>query len=101
LVAEPVGISHEWRLFIVEGEVISGSRYRSDGKLVVAPGLPLGVIRFAENRIKDYVPSKVFVMDIGLSVDYYVIEIGCFNSAGFYAADIDKVVDAVSELINV
>lgn len=99
LVAEPVGISHEWRLFIVDGEVISGSRYRTRGNLDIVPGLSPSVIRFAENMIDRYVPAPVFVMDIGLSVDYYVIEIGCFNSAGFYGSDIPSIVDAVSGFV--
>lgn len=99
LVAEPVGLSHEWRLFIVNGEVVSGSHYRSKGELDVTPDLPDEVVEFAKMRIAEYAPAPVFVMDIGESCDLYVIEIGCFNSAGFYASDIGKIVGAVSELV--
>ena len=35
-------------------------------------------------------------MDIGQSNNLYVIEVGCFNSAGFYAANIEDIVKSVS-----
>lgn len=39
-------------------------------------------------------------MDIGQNGDdLYIIECGCMNSAGFYAADIDAIVNAVTEYV--
>jgi hypothetical protein len=39
-------------------------------------------------------------MDIGESnKNLYVIEIGCLNSAGFYASNIDKIVCEVSNYL--
>jgi len=100
VVAEPVGISHEWRLFVVNGKISSGSHYREHQKLTIHSDIPKEVIEFAEKRIKEYSPAPVFVMDIGQSVNLYVIEIGCFNSAGFYATDVEKVVCDVSKFIS-
>jgi hypothetical protein len=41
-------------------------------------------------------------MDIGLcGEDLYIIECGCMNSAGFYDADIDKIVQSVTEYFHV
>lgn len=99
-VAEPVGIEREWRTFIVNGRVSSGSQYRRYGNSDVKCKLPKEVIDFAEARAKEYSPSPVFVMDIGRSNDnLYVIEIGCFNSAGFYASSVDTIVKDVSEYV--
>ena len=99
-IAEPVGIEREWRTFIVDGRVSSGSQYRRYGNSDVKCKLPKEVIEFAELRAKDYSPAPVFVMDIGRSANnLYVIEIGCFNSAGFYASSVDKIVKDVSEYI--
>jgi len=99
-VADPVGISHEWRLFIVDGKVISGSHYRSYHKLTINEDLPKGVVEFAEEQAKVYSPSPVFVMDIGQSADeLYIVEIGCFHSAGFYATNVTEIIAAVTDYI--
>jgi len=100
IVAPPVGIAHEWRLFIVDGKVSSGSHYREYHKSKVSSEVPIEVIKFAEERSKDYSPEPVFVIDVGESGgNLYVIEIGCFNSAGFYDADVEKIVYDVSKHI--
>lgn len=100
IVAPPVGIAHEWRMFMVDGEPIAGSHYRSYHKLKVSPDVPSEVMEFTRARAKEYSPSPVFIMDIGESGgDLYVVEIGCFNSAGFYDADVEKIVDSVSQYI--
>jgi hypothetical protein len=98
VVGEPYGISEEWRLFMVDNKVSAGSRYRRYHKLAPHPEVPQEVVEFAEARAKEYSPAGVFVMDVGRSGEsLYVIEIGCFNSAGFYASDISKIVKDVSE----
>ena len=95
---EPVGIAHEWRLFIVNGRVSSGSHYRRYHKLKEDPYIPPEVIKFAEARCWEYMPTEVFVMDIGESAgNLYIIEIGCFNSAGFYASDVEKIIKDISD----
>lgn len=93
IVGEPYNIAHEWRLFIINGVVCSGSHYRRYGKLTVAPEVPERVIAFAEETAQIWSPCDIFVMDIGESGgDLYIIELGSFNSAGFYASDIEKIV---------
>ena len=97
ILGQPHGISNEWRLFMIDGRVSSGSHYREYHKLKETPDVPPEVIEFAEERADEYTPAPVFVMDIGRSGDeLWVIEIGCFNSAGFYAADVEKIVKDVS-----
>lgn len=97
VVAKTCGISNEWRLFMVDGKVSSGSRYRQHHKLSPSADIPHYVTVFAEERAMEYSPCPVFVMDIGQSANLYVIEIGCFNSAGWYSSDIQKIVKDVSE----
>lgn len=98
IIAEPYHIKSEWRLWIVNGKVVTASKYRENFKLTKERGCPKNVIEFAELRCKEYQPHDVFVMDIGLCGDtLYIIECGCMNSAGFYAADIDKIVSSVTE----
>lgn len=100
VVGEPYRIAHEWRLFILNGKVITGSHYRLYSILNVSQEIPQKVIDFAEEQAKVYSPDPVFIMDIGESnKNLYVIEIGCFNSAGFYASNIEKIVYEVSNYL--
>lgn len=98
ILAEPYHITTEWRLWIVNGKVVTASQYRENFKLKTAPGCPQMVIDFAERRCADYALNDVFVMDIGLCGDQlYIIECGCMNSAGFYQADITAIIRSVTE----
>jgi hypothetical protein len=97
MVSEPFNIAHEWRIFIVDGKVSSGSHYRSYMHLQPESGVPDKVKNFAEEMCKIWVPSNVFVMDIGESNGkLYIIECNCFNSSGFYKSNIEKIITDIS-----
>jgi hypothetical protein len=97
VVADPVNIDIEWRLFMVDGKVSSGSRYRLRGYLFPNSEVPSEVVEFAEGTAAIWSPAPVFVLDVGRSAGrLFVVECGCFNSAGFYASDIPKIVEDVS-----
>lgn len=99
-VSEPCGISHEWRVFVVNGIVATGSHYREYGRLTPIAWVPQKVTDFVEDLCKVWTPAEAFVMDIGESGgNLYVIECNCLNSAGFYLSDVEKVVVAISEEI--
>lgn len=101
LVGPPYTIEKEWRNYIVNGKVIASSLYRSNGRLNKSRhDRPEAMIRFAEERCREYVPHAVFAMDIALcGGQYFIIECGCLNSVGFYDADIPAIVKAVSEYV--
>lgn len=97
VVSAPYNIQYEWRLWIVNGKVITASKYRTYFKLTKEAGCPPEVIAFAESRCLEYSPHAVFVMDICLcGDDFYIVECGCMNAAGFYKADVGAIVAAVS-----
>lgn len=97
VVSEPYNIRYEWRLWIVCQKVVAASKYREYFQLTKERGCPEEVIRFAEARCREYTPHDVFVMDICRCGDeYFIVECGCMNSAGFYAADISAIVTAVT-----
>ena len=100
LIAEPVRLEFEWRLFVVDKRVSSGSQYRQDFRMSVCPDVPQRVVDFVESLSREWVPSDVFVMDIAESGgELFVIEINCMNSCGFYANDVQKIVQDVSRFI--
>ena len=99
VVATPKPIAREWRLFVVDGEVVGGSRYRTQGRQAIAPDLPDAVRGFGEAIAATWAPDRVFVLDVADSDDRLcVIETNGFNSAGFYAADVQAIVAAVSRV---
>lgn len=97
IVGEPWGISREWRLFMVDGRVSSASQYKFKGKLDVDAHVPKGVLEFGERMAKIFSPHRIFVLDVCESAgNLYVLELGCVNSAGLYAADVRSIVADVS-----
>ena len=100
VVGEPYGLAYEWRLFMVDGKMCTGSQYRTYYVRNTSPHVPPEVIEFAEEQAKIYSPAPVFVMDVcRCGGKFYIIEIGCFNSAGFYDSDIEKIVHDVSSYV--
>lgn len=100
LIGKAYNIHKEWRLYIVDGEIVTASRYRKDFKLSKdSLDIPEEMLTFAKERIKEYKPHDNFAMDICSTHDgtYYIIECGCLNSVGFYHADISKIVKAVTK----
>jgi hypothetical protein len=94
VVAEPREIDAEWRLFIVDGEIVAGSMYRPGGD----PHLPRELTQFAEEAISRWAPAPVFVLDVArVDRTWKIVECNCFNGSRFYAADVGRIVQAVSE----
>ena len=96
IVISPVQkIDKEWRFFVLDGQIITGSLYKRDGYLCVREPITEEVWQVARNATKQWLPSPNIVMDIALlrSGQYKVIEFNCFNSSGFYNCDVGKIVD--------
>lgn len=92
-------ITEEWRLFIVDNKISTGSSYQRDGESYQTSELPSSVRDLAEDAIKSWTPANVFTLDVGLvKNEPYIIECGCFNHAGIYAADIKKLIKDVNYL---
>jgi hypothetical protein len=97
LVSDPWGISREWRLFMVDGKVSSASQYKLKDTLFLDANVPQEVLTFGEQMAKIFSPHKIFILDICESAgNLYVLEVGCINSAGFYAANVKKIVEDIS-----
>jgi hypothetical protein len=100
VVAPPVGIADEWRLFMVDGRAVTGSHYRSYHRLDVQPEVPTEVRAFAEAMARRWSPASVFALDVGRSgPGLYVIEANCVNSSGLYAADVRTFVAKTTEFV--
>jgi hypothetical protein len=100
IVSEPVGISGEWRIFIVDGKFCSGSRYRTYMRWDRKGEVPKEVRDFSEAMAAIWSPSRIFVLDVAMSGgDCYVLEVGSFNSAGFYLSNVEKIVSDITDFV--
>lgn len=98
LVGEPYKLKSEWRFFVVNGEIVGGSRYREGQKLSLSEAIPEVVVKYAYQMIEKYSPLDMFVIDICHCGDrLYVLEVGSFHSAGFYACDLKSIIFNVNK----
>ena len=95
-------IMMEWRFFVVDGRVVTGSRYYQwglpDHRRVDSDS---EAWKFAQKMADHWQPSRGFVIDVAQLAktdEYKVIEINCMNSAGFYDCDMRALVEAVEAM---
>ncbi|HRI65567.1 MAG TPA: ATP-grasp domain-containing protein [Polyangium sp.] len=93
VLGKPFEIDAEWRLFVVNGEVVTGSMYRPSGDSYV----PRELVEFAQKAAADWMPASVFVLDVArTNQSWKIVECNCFNGSRFYAADVEHLVRRVS-----
>lgn len=101
LISEPKPIVEEYRFVVIDGKVVSGSTYGSN---IIQQHIKIDdsiLIEFVKWVIGLWTPSDVFVLDVVLSGgEYYVMEMGNFNSAGLYENDIQLIVQKIEEKLD-
>jgi len=100
-ISEPKEIKKEWRLFIVDNQIISTSRYMHNGQLDESENdVPKEMIEFAKDRIFEYRIEDIYVMDIAeIKTEYKLIECNCFNGTGFYKHDVEKIIQSINKFV--
>ena len=94
--AIPKYVGQEHRHYIVDGKVITSSRYKLDGRSNQLAGADDYIVRFAEKIANIFSPARAFVLDTYVSgSEVGVVELGCACCAGFYKADVQKLVMAL------
>lgn len=94
-------IQKEIRFWIVKGEVITASQYRLGSRTVYDDFVEEEAFGFCKEMVNKFQLADAFVMDICMSENkYYIMECGCINSAGFYKADMQKLVVALENSFN-
>lgn len=97
IISKPKNILMEWRWFVVNSRVISGSIYRRNGQLFKQRETDQEVIDEAQRFATKWLPHKNCVMDLCLldTGELKVIEFNCINSSGFYENDVESVINAL------
>lgn len=100
MVSQPSIIKKEWRTYVVDGKVLTSSVYKYFFEGLEAPETPEDLIKFVEERCKEYQPAKIFVMDIALCGNqYYIVECNCINTSAPYNCDVLKLVEGITTYI--
>jgi len=98
----------EYRFFVVDGTVVTGSQYSVKGKFAERAldpfnGYDQKAINFAKLMMD--CPNKIdecYVMDIALVDDVhepYIVEFNCLNGSGVYLSDVRKLVRAIETFV--
>lgn len=92
-------IRQEFRCLIVDGELVTGSRYKVGRRVSATPGIPDHVTSFVQKRVADWSPRRAFILDVA-ETDHgtRIIETNAVSSAGFYAMDMSRYVEAINRL---
>lgn len=89
-------IYKEIRFWVVGGKVISGSQYRIGNQTVRNGVVEPEAYEYAQKMVDIFQLADCFVIDICLTESgWKIVEAGCLNSAGFYLADMNKVLIAL------
>jgi uncharacterized protein YuzB (UPF0349 family) len=93
-VAKPKVICSEYRFWIVDGKIVTYSQYKLGKRVIYSNYCPGEGIKFVERMIDIFQLAKAFVIDVCLLEDntWKIVEAGCINNCGFYAADMNKLI---------
>jgi len=98
LVSSCKNIQQEYRFFIVNREVVTGSQYKMNDELNIQKGYSDEAfsiaLQMAQNR---WQPDLAYACDVGIvNGEPKIIELNAFSCSGFYACDIPVLVEAVN-----
>ena len=100
MLTRPVRILREWRVWIVDGRVVTWSLYREGRRVVYRPEIDDDAATFARAVVEanfGYAPA--YALDLCRTEDgLRLLETNCINAAGFYAADLVRLAAAIDDL---
>ncbi len=99
VIASPKKILQEYRLFIVDGKIVTSSLYKIGSTPRYDSVVDEDVLSFGSYVISKWVPDEAFVLDVARVEDgLKIVEINCINNSGLYACDSYKLVQALDEI---
>lgn len=91
-------IQKEIRFWIVKGKIVTASIYNLGGAYYLSSIVDDDAYVFVNEMIKLFELNETFIMDVCLTNgEYKIVECGCTNSAGFYRADMNKLLISLEE----
>ena len=101
LIAPVKNIKQEYRFFVVNHKIVTGSRYKVGTRVIYTEAIEQDAIDYAQYIADIWGPSSFYALDIALTEEgFKVLEINCGTSAGFYATNVTKIVEALETMVN-
>lgn len=98
-VAVPKRITQEVRCWVVKGKIVTQSTYRRGSFLVYDNIVDQDAIDFAQKMVDTYKLADTFVIDVCLTEGVWkIVECGSTSCAGFYDADMHKIIMALEDM---
>lgn len=99
VINKPAEIYTEYRFYVVNGKVITGSQYKLGDSVIYSNVVDYRVEWYASDMIHRWSPNQAFVIDIADTPNgLFIIEINSINSSGFYHCDMGKFVNAINNM---
>lgn len=98
----------EYRFWVVAGDIVCASQYKSGDRVIYSDDVPQAYFEFVQAMIDIWQPHDAFVIDVASVPDdgdgwrgIKIVEINTLNSSGFYACNIQKLVMSLEDHFNV
>lgn len=93
-------LNKEYRFVCSQQHVLTGCQYMENGELSIDPYFPKEAIMYA-HQINKYVskilPYPFYIIDVGDYLGAFgIVELNAFNTAGFYACNLEYINDRVT-----
>lgn len=99
VVASTRSIQAEYRLFVVDGRIVTSSLYKLGQRVISDKYTPQAVLDYAKRCIELWVPDRAFVLDIAETPEgLAIIEVNNINSSGVYAADLSRLIQELDAM---
>lgn len=101
MISELQEIQAEYRFFVVDGKVITGSSYKVNGKLNTTLAPSDAVATYAQMMVERFALADAFVIDVAeTNKGMRVVEYNNLNTAGLYQCDEVAIVSALHRYMN-
>ncbi len=91
-------IQKEIRFWVVGGKVITGSQYKLGTRVAYDDVFEDSAQEFAQSMVDIFQLAEAFVIDVALvDGEWKVVECGCINCAGFYKANLQKLIISLED----
>lgn len=99
IVAPTKEIFAEYRLFVIDNKIVTGSMYKLRDKVIYGKHIDNEALDFARKMISQWEPDRAYVLDIAITNEGpKIIEVNNINSSGFYLSDLEKIVVGIENM---
>lgn len=102
MVSAPKQIYSEYRIFVIGDKVVTQSQYKINSRVQYSRQVGDDVISFAKERIAELHLADAYCLDLCRTPGgIKIVEVNTLNAAGFYHADVQRIVNSLEELYSV